>query len=51
MIPQTNLLIVECTAEMNWYKVFADVDTVKVHQAEWDDISVVSYHDSGAVVR
>lgn len=44
------LLVIECSGHMDWFSVFAGVEGVTVQQAEFDDISVVSYHDSGCVV-
>jgi len=45
------LLVVECTTSFNWYEVFAGATVngykIKVEQAEWDDLSIISY-DSAA---
>lgn len=48
------LLVIECQSALNWYKFFpagsclSDGTPIQVEQAEWDDISIVSYADSGA---
>lgn len=49
-----NLLVIECQGGLNWFDFFkdaalADGTPIKVDQAEWDDISVVSYYDSGII--
>jgi len=48
------LLVIECQGNLNWYPLFEGLkihgEEIKVEQAEWDDISVISYFDSGAVV-
>eukprot|EP01103_Thecamoeba_quadrilineata_P010558 TRINITY_DN2313_c0_g1_i2.p1 TRINITY_DN2313_c0_g1~~TRINITY_DN2313_c0_g1_i2.p1 ORF type:complete len:391 (-),score=51.28 TRINITY_DN2313_c0_g1_i2:17-1189(-) len=48
------LLVIECSGHLNWYQTFEGASIlgqpVQVEQAEWDDLTVVSYHDSGAVV-
>jgi len=49
------LLVIECQGNLNWYDIFKGAtlngEPITVEQAEWDDISVVSYHDSGVVVK
>jgi len=51
-----NLLVIECQSMLNWYEIFDEAPTLsdgsKIHveQAEWDDISPISYEDSGCVV-
>jgi len=48
------LLVVECTSMLNWYKIFEGATwrgkPIRVEQAEWDDISLVVYGDSNSVV-
>ncbi|KAL6070871.1 Type 1 glutamine amidotransferase domain-containing protein [Balamuthia mandrillaris] len=60
------LLVVECSAHLNWYNVFegavlhhhrgeeaehdVEGEEIRVEQAEWDDLTVVSYDDSGVIV-
>ncbi|ELR10890.1 Synapsin, ATP binding domain containing protein [Acanthamoeba castellanii str. Neff] len=50
---ERTLLVVECQANLNWYEIFAGAklhgEELKVEQAEWDDISVISYSDAGVV--
>ena len=50
------ILVIECSPELDWYEQFkgtelSDGRVIEVFQAEWDDISCVSYHDSGLVVH
>ncbi len=37
-----NLLVVECTSQLNWYEIFQGATfrgkSINVEQAEWDDI-------------
>mmetsp|Transcript_14324 Transcript_14324/g.40679 ORF Transcript_14324/g.40679 Transcript_14324/m.40679 type:complete len:365 (-) Transcript_14324:43-1137(-) len=48
------LLVIECQEHVSWSKLFAGHtlfgEEVKVVQAAYPDIAIVSYHDSGAVV-
>jgi len=50
------LLVIECSTQLDWYEVFKGValpwgEELVVEQAEWNDISLTSYHDSGAQVN
>jgi len=45
-------LIVECQSQLNWYQIFEgatllDGTKIKVEQAVWNEISLISYADSG----
>ena len=49
------LLVVECSEQYNWYERFAGVklhgtEEIIIEQACWQDISIVSYPGTGAVV-
>jgi len=48
------LLVVECSTHLNWYKTFEGATIlghpVIVQQAEWQDISIVSYNTGKPVV-
>ena len=47
------LLVIECSGNLNWYQVFRGAIVsgydILIEQAEWDDISIISY-DSGQVM-
>ena len=50
------LLVIECVGRYDWGKIFdgatlADGTPVEVEQAEWDDLSVVSYDRTLMVTR
>jgi len=51
------LLVVECSTQLNWYEIFKGYtvlpwgEEMLVEQAEWNDISLTSYHDSGVMVN
>jgi len=51
------LLIVECSTQLNWYDIFAEYkvlpwgEELVVEQAEWNDLSLTSYHDGGVMVN
>lgn len=44
-----NLLIID-TEDFNWPKLFEDTENITVEQAQWKDLEVTSYSDSGVYV-
>ena len=48
------LLVIGGSSSINWYKLFEGAEIngepVKVEHASWDDITLVSYSDSGCVI-
>jgi len=54
-VKKKNLLIIECQSSINWYTIFegatlSDGTQIKVEQATWDELSLISYSDSGVLI-